>query len=59
MVPVAGIRNGYDVDFHDSEETIYWVEHPVSYCSPSTTRNTRGILTYKHVLKLYRSQFRI
>ncbi|KAM7407483.1 hypothetical protein PAMA_003284 [Pampus argenteus] len=28
MVPVAGLRNGYDVDFDDSEQTIYWVEHP-------------------------------
>lgn len=31
MVPVAGLQNGYDVDFDDSEQTIYWVEHPVSY----------------------------
>lgn len=30
MVPVAGLQNGYDVDFDDSEQTIYWVEHPVS-----------------------------
>lgn len=29
MVPVAGLQNGYDVDFDDSEQTIYWVEHPV------------------------------
>ncbi|XP_069472259.1 low-density lipoprotein receptor-related protein 2 isoform X2 [Ambystoma mexicanum] len=28
MVPVAGIRNGYDVDFDDSEQMIYWVEYP-------------------------------
>lgn len=32
MVPVAGLQNGYDVDFDDSEQTIYWVEHPVCYC---------------------------
>ena len=32
MVPVAGLQNGYDVDFDDNEQTIYWVEHPVSYC---------------------------
>lgn len=32
MVPVAGLQNGYDVDFDDSEQAIYWVEHPVSYC---------------------------
>lgn len=31
MVPVAGLQNGYDVDFDDSEQTLYWVEHPVSY----------------------------
>ncbi|XP_035811393.2 low-density lipoprotein receptor-related protein 2a isoform X1 [Amphiprion ocellaris] len=28
MVPVAGLQNGYDVDFDDNEQTIYWVEHP-------------------------------
>ncbi|XP_041433100.1 low-density lipoprotein receptor-related protein 2 isoform X2 [Xenopus laevis] len=28
MVPVAGIRNGYDVDFDDSEQMIYWIENP-------------------------------
>lgn len=31
MVPVAGLQNGYDVDFDDAEQMIYWVEHPVSY----------------------------
>lgn len=31
MVPVAGLQNGYDVDFDDNEQTIYWVEHPVRY----------------------------
>lgn len=33
MVPVAGLQNGYDVDFDDNEQTIYWVEHPVSHCT--------------------------
>ncbi|XP_029461540.1 low-density lipoprotein receptor-related protein 2 isoform X2 [Rhinatrema bivittatum] len=28
MVPIAGIRNGYDVDFDDSEQMIYWIENP-------------------------------
>ncbi|KAM9664148.1 low-density lipoprotein receptor-related protein 2 [Trichechus inunguis] len=28
MVPIAGLQNGYDVDFDDSEQFIYWVEHP-------------------------------
>nr|XP_023693317.1 low-density lipoprotein receptor-related protein 2 [Paramormyrops kingsleyae] len=28
MVPIAGLQNGYDVDFDDSEQMIYWVEHP-------------------------------
>uniref|UniRef100_F7CLL4 Low-density lipoprotein receptor-related protein 2 n=1 Tax=Monodelphis domestica TaxID=13616 RepID=F7CLL4_MONDO len=28
MVPIAGIQNGYDVDFDDSEQFIYWVENP-------------------------------
>ncbi|XP_035378717.1 low-density lipoprotein receptor-related protein 2a isoform X1 [Electrophorus electricus] len=28
MVPVAGLQNGYDVDFDDAEQMIYWVEHP-------------------------------
>ncbi|KAG8510408.1 Low-density lipoprotein receptor-related protein 2 [Galemys pyrenaicus] len=28
MVPISGIRNGYDVEFDDSEEFIYWVENP-------------------------------
>lgn len=30
MVPVAGVQNGVDVDFDDSEQMIYWVENPVS-----------------------------
>lgn len=30
MVPVAGVLNGYDVDFDDAEQMIYWVEHPVN-----------------------------
>lgn len=30
MVPIAGLQNGYDVDFDDTEQMIYWVEHPVS-----------------------------
>lgn len=30
MVPIAGLQNGYDVDFDDAEQMIYWVEHPVS-----------------------------
>lgn len=33
MVPVAGLQNGYDVDFDDNEQTIYWVEHPVTNLS--------------------------
>ncbi|XP_027721928.1 low-density lipoprotein receptor-related protein 2 isoform X3 [Vombatus ursinus] len=28
MVPIAGLHNGYDVDFDDSEQFIYWVENP-------------------------------
>ncbi|XP_037379377.1 low-density lipoprotein receptor-related protein 2 [Talpa occidentalis] len=28
MVPISGIRNGYDVEFDDSEQFIYWVENP-------------------------------
>lgn len=31
MVPVAGLLNGYDVDFDDAEQMIYWVEHPVNH----------------------------
>ena len=38
MVPVAGLQNGYDVDFDDVEQTIYWVEHPVSCGSSSLSR---------------------
>lgn len=30
MVPIAGVQNGVDVDFDDSEQMIYWVENPVS-----------------------------
>lgn len=33
MVPIAGLQNGYDVDFDDNEQTIYWVEHPVNVLS--------------------------
>ncbi|XP_025940300.1 low-density lipoprotein receptor-related protein 2 [Apteryx rowi] len=28
MVPIAGVQNGVDVDFDDTEQTIYWVENP-------------------------------
>ncbi|XP_009870915.1 PREDICTED: low-density lipoprotein receptor-related protein 2, partial [Apaloderma vittatum] len=28
MVPIAGVENGVDVDFDDSEQMIYWVENP-------------------------------
>ncbi|KAG8559732.1 hypothetical protein GDO81_017431 [Engystomops pustulosus] len=28
MVPIAGIQNGYDVEFDDTEQMIYWVENP-------------------------------
>ncbi|KAJ7345670.1 hypothetical protein JRQ81_001620, partial [Phrynocephalus forsythii] len=28
MVPIAGVQNGYDVDFDDSEQMIYWIENP-------------------------------
>ncbi|XP_045414697.1 low-density lipoprotein receptor-related protein 2 [Lemur catta] len=28
MVPIAGIQNGYDVDFDEAEQFIYWVENP-------------------------------
>lgn len=31
MVPIAGLQNGYDVDFDDNKQIIYWVEHPVWY----------------------------
>ncbi len=35
MVPVAGLLNGYDVDFDDAEQMIYWVEHPVNHINTS------------------------
>ncbi|KAM4859286.1 low-density lipoprotein receptor-related protein 2 [Thomomys bottae] len=28
MVPISGIHNGFDVEFDDSEQFIYWVENP-------------------------------
>ncbi|XP_021582708.2 low-density lipoprotein receptor-related protein 2 isoform X1 [Ictidomys tridecemlineatus] len=28
MVPIAGIHNGFEVEFDDSEQFIYWVENP-------------------------------
>ncbi|XP_053453877.1 low-density lipoprotein receptor-related protein 2 [Nycticebus coucang] len=28
MVPIAGVKNGYDVEFDDSEQYIYWAENP-------------------------------
>ncbi|GAB0191560.1 low-density lipoprotein receptor-related protein 2 [Grus japonensis] len=28
MIPIAGVQNGVDVDFDDSEQMIYWVENP-------------------------------
>ncbi|KAG2459291.1 LRP2 protein, partial [Polypterus senegalus] len=28
MVPIVGLQNGYDVDFDDVEQMIYWVENP-------------------------------
>lgn len=31
MIPIVGILNGYDAEFDDSEQFIYWVENPVSF----------------------------
>lgn len=31
MVPIAGVINGYDVEFDDSEQFIYWIENSVSF----------------------------
>ncbi|XP_048340432.1 low-density lipoprotein receptor-related protein 2 [Sphaerodactylus townsendi] len=28
MVPIAGVQNGVDADFDDTEQMIYWVESP-------------------------------
>lgn len=41
MVPVAGLQNGYDVDFDITEQTIYWVEHPVSVRTVHTNRDVK------------------
>lgn len=30
MVPISGIENGFDVEFDESEQFIYWAEYPVS-----------------------------
>lgn len=30
MVPIAGIQSGFDVEFDEVEQFIYWVENPVS-----------------------------
>lgn len=47
MVPVAGLQNGYDVDFDDNEQAIYWVEHPVtSLCTYPLLK--RFIINWKH-----------
>lgn len=47
MVPVAGLQNGYDVDFDDNEQTIYWVEHPVTSLS-GIPLVKRFIINWKH-----------
>lgn len=44
MVPVAGLQNGYDVDFDDNEQTIYWVEHPVTTLSEIHLHSVASLL---------------
>lgn len=53
MVPVAGLQNGYDVDFDDSEQMIYWVEHPVSDCLFSQHNTVNIESTELHCCKTY------
>lgn len=48
MVPVAGLQNGYDVDFDDNEHTIYWVEHPVSDCTEQHSSSWVFFVFYQH-----------
>lgn len=60
MVPVAGMQNGYDVDFDDNEQTIYWVEHPVTILSAIHLLSRYMFGAVKHWLhchSLHRSQF--
>lgn len=49
MVPISGIQHGYDVEFDDSEQFIYWVENPVRFgciqCVQSLFKFPQGIPT--------------
>lgn len=49
MVPISGIQHGYDVEFDDSEQFIYWVENPVRFgciqCVRSLFKFPQGIPT--------------
>lgn len=51
MVPVAGLQNGYDVDFDDNEQNIYWVEHPVSYCSDTSFPVSQFLICFPNMLQ--------
>ncbi|XP_030179601.1 low-density lipoprotein receptor-related protein 2 [Lynx canadensis] len=44
MVPIAGIMNGYDVEFDDSEQFIYWVENPGEIHRVKTDGTNRTVL---------------
>uniref|UniRef100_A0A8C0TXJ2 Low-density lipoprotein receptor-related protein 2 n=1 Tax=Canis lupus familiaris TaxID=9615 RepID=A0A8C0TXJ2_CANLF len=44
MVPIAGVMNGYDVEFDDSEQFIYWVENPGEIHRVKTDGTNRTVL---------------
>ncbi|XP_043910917.1 low-density lipoprotein receptor-related protein 2-like [Protopterus annectens] len=43
MIPVAAIRNGWDLEFDDVEQKIYWVENPGSIHMVNTDGTNRTI----------------
>ncbi|ELW62289.1 Low-density lipoprotein receptor-related protein 2 [Tupaia chinensis] len=44
MVPITGIQNGFDADFDDSEQFIYWVENAGEIHRVKTDGTNRTVL---------------
>ncbi|KAI5929752.1 Low-density lipoprotein receptor-related protein 2 [Manis javanica] len=44
MIPIVGILNGYDAEFDDSEQFIYWVENPGEIHRVKTDGTNRTVL---------------
>ncbi|XP_058520574.1 low-density lipoprotein receptor-related protein 2 [Ochotona princeps] len=44
MVPISGIENGFDVEFDESEQFIYWAEYPGEIHRVKTNGSNRTVV---------------